>query len=364
MKILLKYNSCSVLISHNLFNESFCNFNILKNKRILIITNKLIASLYLKKLKKLLCNIVTYLEYIIIPDGEQYKTMTTVNSIISVLLKKNYDNNTIIISFGGGVISDISGFIASIYKRGIDIIHIPTTLLSQIDASIGNKTSINHKYGKNMIGTFYEPKLVVIGLNFLNTLSEKEMYSGLSEVIKYSIIMDKNFFFWIEKNLKNLILKKLKFLYKCVVTCCKLKASIVNKNTINNIPRVLLNFGHTFGHAIEKYVNYNDWSHGSAVAVGMIIATYISLNLNIIKIKHAKLIRLLIIKAKLPIFGPENMSINDYINIIKNDKKNNINSINLILPVSIGIAKIFYNVDKKIIAKSILDSEQDLLSKL
>ncbi|MCV2525899.1 MAG: 3-dehydroquinate synthase [Candidatus Lightella neohaematopini] len=364
MKKLLKYNSCNVLISNNLFNELNYNFNIIKNKRILIITNKLIASLYLSKLKKLFDSVTNYLKYIIIPDGEKYKTMTTVNNIILILLKKNYDNNTIIVSFGGGVISDISGFIASIYKRGIDIIHIPTTLLAQVDACIGNKNSINHKYGKNMIGTFYEPKLILIGLNFLNTLPKKEIYSGLSEIIKYGIIMDKNFFFWIKRNLENLISLKLKLLYQCVTTCCKLKVNIINKNKINNTSRVLLNFGHTFGHAIEKYTNYNYWSHGSAIAVGIIIATYVSLNLNIIKIKHAKLIRSLIIKAKLPIIGPKNMNVNDYINIIKYDKKNNVDSINLILPVSIGTAKIFCNVDKKIIIKSILDSKQDLLSKI
>ncbi|MCV2502223.1 MAG: 3-dehydroquinate synthase [Candidatus Lightella neohaematopini] len=364
MKKLLKYNSCNILISDNLFNELDYNFNILKDKKILIITNKLIASLYLNKLKKLFYSVTNYLEHIIIPDGEKYKTMTTVNNVILILLKKNYDSNSIIISFGGGVISDISGFIASIYKRGISIIHIPTTLLAQVDACIGNKNSINHKYGKNMIGTFYEPKLIIIGLNFLNTLSKKEIYSGLSEIIKYSIIMDKNFFFWIEKNLKNLISLKLKFLYQCVITCCKLKINIINKNKIDNISRILLNLGHTFGHAIEKYTNYNYWSHGSAVAVGIIIATYISLNLNIIKVEYAKLIRSLIIKAKLPILGPKNINVNDYINIIKHDKKNNMNGINLVLPISIGTAKIFYNVDKKIIIKSILDSKQDLLSKL
>ncbi|MCV2525154.1 MAG: 3-dehydroquinate synthase [Candidatus Lightella neohaematopini] len=364
MKKLLKYNSCNILISNNLFNELNYNFDILKNKRILIITNKLVASLYLSKLKKLFNSITNYLKYIIIPDGEKYKTMTTVNNIILILLKKNYDNDTIIISFGGGVISDISGFIASIYKRGIDIIHIPTTLLAQVDACIGNKNSINHKYGKNMIGTFYEPKLILIGLNFLNTLPKKEIYSGLSEIIKYGIIMDKNFFFWIKRNLENLISLKLKLLYQCVTTCCKLKVNIINKNKINNTSRVLLNFGHTFGHAIEKYTNYNRWSHGSAIAVGIIIATYVSLNLNIIKIKYAKLIRSLIIKAKLPIIGPKNMNVNDYVNIIKYDKKNNVDSINLVLPVSIGTAKIFYNVDKKIIIKSILDSKQDLLSKI
>ncbi|MCV2508757.1 MAG: 3-dehydroquinate synthase [Candidatus Lightella neohaematopini] len=364
MKKLLKYDSCNILISNNLFNKLNYNFSILRNKRILIITNKLIASLYLSKLKKLLYNTTNYLEHIIIPDGERYKTMTTVNNIILVLLRKNYDNNTIIISFGGGMISDISGFVASIYKRGIDIIHIPTTLLAQVDACIGNKNSINYKYGKNMIGTFYKPKLIIIGLNFLNTLSKKEIYSGLSEVIKYGIIMDKNFFFWVKRNIKNLISLKLKFLYQCVATCCRLKVDIINKDKIDNTSRVLLNFGHTFGHAIEKYTNYNYWSHGSAIAAGIIIATYISLNLNIIKIKHAKLIRSLIIKAKLPILGPKNINVNDYINIIKYDKKNYINSINLVLPVSIGTAKIFYNVDKKIIIKSILDSKQDLLSKL
>ncbi|MCV2525459.1 MAG: 3-dehydroquinate synthase, partial [Candidatus Lightella neohaematopini] len=142
-----------------------------------------------------------------------------------------------------------------------------------------------------MIGTFYEPKLVIIGLNFLNTLSKKEIYSGLSEVIKYGIIMNSNFFFWVKKNINNLILLKLKFLYYCITTCCKLKINIINKNKIDNISRMLLNFGHTFGHAIEQYASYNNWSHGSAVAIGIIIATYISLNLNIITVKQAKLIR-------------------------------------------------------------------------
>ncbi|MCV2528835.1 MAG: 3-dehydroquinate synthase [Candidatus Lightella neohaematopini] len=363
MNKLVKYNSCKVLILNNLFSDSIY-FNILKNKRLLIITNKLIASLYLDKLKKLLYNATNNLEHIIIPNGEKYKNITTVNNIISILLKKNYDSDTIIISFGGGVISDISGFIASIYKRGIDVIHIPTTLLAQVDASIGNKTSINHKCGKNMIGTFYEPKLVIIGLNFLNTLSRKEIYSGLSEVIKYGIVMNSNFFFWVKKNINNLILLKSKSLYYCVTTCCKLKIDIINKNKIDNISRMLLNFGHTFGHAIEQYASYNNWSHGSAVAVGIIIATYVSLNLNIIRIKQAKLIRSVIIKAKLPIFGPKNISINDYINIIKNDKKSNINSINLVLPISIGKARLFYNIDNKVITKSILDSKQDLLSRL
>lgn len=277
---------------------------LLKNKKVFIITNTKLNILYQNFLNNLFNNKnleINEINSIILSDGEKYKNFTSINSILDKLIEKNYTRNSIIISFGGGVIGDLSGFASSIFLRGIKFIQIPTTLLSMIDSSIGGKTGINHSLGKNMIGTFYQPSLVLIDLYFLNTLPEREYNSGLSEIIKYGLMHDYKFFNWIEKNqnyikyLKkndhpsininngnstnineksiNAMNKINEKLIKMIYKSCKIKQIIVEKDEKEeNNSRILLNLGHTFGHSIETVFGYGEWLHGEAVALGMLMA--------------------------------------------------------------------------------------------
>ncbi|UDG80260.1 3-dehydroquinate synthase [Candidatus Annandia pinicola] len=354
IKVKLKKKSYEIIIGNMLLKSNIIDLKKIKKKNILlIITNKKIYNLYINyvfnffKKKKIKYN------FFIVKDGEYYKNMDTVNNILNHLLSNNYDKNTILVSLGGGVIGDITGFVASIYQRGIKFMQIPTTLLSQIDASIGGKTGINHKIGKNMIGTFYQPIKVLTDTFFLKTLSKKELKSGLVEAIKYGIILDKKFFFWIENNIYDLInINKKKILY-CINRCCKIKSYVVKCDEKESNIRLLLNLGHTYGHAIEAFTKYSKWSHGESVASGIIMSCFTSESLNMFKKENTKRIINLFKILDLNIKGPINMNPIDYIKYMIIDKKTTSNKIKLILPTDIGKSIILNNVSIKTITNSI-----------
>ncbi|WP_343189421.1 3-dehydroquinate synthase [Buchnera aphidicola] len=349
----LNDRSYSIFIGSNIFIKKNI-FNKLKfGKKVLLITNFFLFNLYKKKILKLLNFLNIKVDKIIIKDNEKFKSFKTVKLIIKKLLKKKHTRETTLISLGGGVIGDITGFVASIYQRGVKFIQIPTTLLSQVDASIGGKTGINHKFGKNMIGTFWQPISVWIDLNILKTLPKKQLISGLAEVIKYAIIFDKKFFKWLENNILNILKLKKKYLMYCIKKCCKLKSSIISSDEFDYGNRALLNFGHTFGHAIESYFNYEKWLHGEAVSLGMVVASYISEFLGYLKHSSVNRIINLLKKVGLPVNLPKDVSYFSYFPYIIRDKKNTNGIVKFILPLSLGKAKIFNNINKNIIIAAI-----------
>lgn len=320
-------------------------------KQIMIVTNKILSSLYLNILKKKLH--LYNVKVIILPDGEKYKNISSVKKIWDLLIKYGFNRNTTLISLGGGVIGDISGFTASCYQRGISIIHIPTTLLSQVDSSIGGKTGVNHEKVKNMIGSFFQPKAVIIDTDIINTLNNREISAGVSEIIKYSLICDYNFFKWLEKNIIKLLNLNKKILTFSILKSCIIKSNFFIKDEKEKNIRALLNLGHTFGHSIEQYKGYGNLLHGEAISVGIMIATKISIYLGKIKEKNLYRISNLFLKSNLPIYIPIDMKSKNFMNLIKLDKKNLYEKIRLILLNNIGNAYIKNNINEKLLCNII-----------
>lgn len=320
----------------------------------MLITNTTLKKLYLDNLINIFKKKQIFFDISIIPDGEEYKTLSTVQKILSNLLEKKHDRTTTLIAFGGGVIGDITGFCASIYQRGVNFIQIPTTLLAQVDASIGGKTGVNHSLGKNMIGTFYQPISVIIGLNFLQSLPKKELISGMAEVIKYGIILDANFFSWLENNIKPIFMLDKKIIKYCIHKCCKFKIKIIEKDIKdkNNV-RAVLNLGHTYGHAIERYVGYGNWSHGEAISVGIVMASLTSVYIQKLNFKDFKRIKKLLKNFGLPVIGPKNFLPEEYIKYMMRDKKTIAKKLNIILPHKIGKVILHTGIKKDFLLKSI-----------
>ncbi|AWD32765.1 3-dehydroquinate synthase [Candidatus Kinetoplastibacterium sorsogonicusi] len=319
---------------------------------IAIITNNTISSMYIDIIKSSLKSIHKPIIEICLPEGEEYKNLHTLNIIFDNLLKNNFDRKSLLIAFGGGVIGDITGFAASVYMRGIRFIQIPTTLLAQIDSSVGGKTAVNHILGKNMIGSFYQPISVEIDIDVLNTLPKREISAGLAEMIKYGLIIDKNFWEWCENHIKNLINLDQNHLIYAIKRSCELKSFVVSKDEKENNLRAILNFGHTFGHAIESVLGYGKWLHGEAVACGMIQAAELSSNILNLKRSDVERIRSMIKNINCPILAPK-IDIEKWLHAMKVDKKNTNGEINFVLLPEIG-SSIIKSVSNKDIINTIL----------
>lgn len=353
LKINLNDHSYLIKISENIFNLENIFSSLKKGDKLTLVTNTTICNIHKKIVLNYLLKNGFFVDEFIFQDGEKYKNLYSAQLLLSHLLAKHHDRKSVLIALGGGVIGDLTGFVASIYQRGIRFIQIPTTLLSQVDAAIGGKTGVNHILGKNMIGTFWQPELVIININFLHTLPDVQLVSGLAEVIKYAISFDFNFFKWLENNLHDILSLKTSSLLYCIKRCCELKANIISLDERENNCRVLLNLGHTYGHAIEAYFNYSKWLHGEAVSMGIAIALNTSKKLGFLKSEDVKRVLLLLKRAGLPIIAPKNMLPDDYFSYMYRDKKNHFGKIRLVLPISIGKVKIFDNIEKKIMISSI-----------
>ena len=352
MKILnidLGYRSYPIYVGQKLLSDTEIFHRHAKSKTIAIVTNEIVAPLYLNILVETL-GMGKKIIPIVLPDGEVYKNLDTLNLIYDALLKNKAGRDVLLIALGGGVIGDICGFAAASFMRGVDFIQIPTTLLSQVDSSVGGKTGINHRLGKNMVGAFYQPKCVVADINLLNTLPQRELSAGLAEVIKYGLIRDPEFFDWLETNMQQLIDKDSATLIEAVERSCLNKAEVVeaDEHESKKDIRATLNLGHTFGHAIENAMGYGNWLHGEAVAAGMIMAAFMSKELGWLSPSDYQRVRGLIELAGLPIIPPD-ISEDKFLNLMKSDKKTKHNQIYLVLQTSIGRALLTKEYDSEIL---------------
>jgi len=318
---------------------------------VVVVTNTTVAPLYLASLKALLGDI--RLDEVILDDGEAYKTLDSVENIISLLLQNRHDRNTTLIALGGGVVGDICGFAAAIYQRGVNFIQVPTTLLSQVDSSVGGKTGVNHPLGKNMIGAFYQPQCVLADTTSLKTLAPRELAAGLAEVIKYGLIYDAAFFVWLENNIEALNAQDPTAIAYAIRRSCEIKAAVVTEDEREAGLRAILNLGHTFGHAIEAAMGYGNWLHGEAVATGMLIATELSYRLEWVDKSVVERCQSLLEAAKLPLKAPASISNNDFIKHMSVDKKVSDGQINLVLLQALGHAVITHDYDREIMFSAI-----------
>lgn len=302
----------------------------------LVVTNGVVGPLYLEKLLSSLN--IGQLDSLTLPDGEEYKSLATLNSIFDCLLEKKHNRKTTLIALGGGVIGDMTGFAAACYQRGVKFIQIPTTLLAQVDSSVGGKTGVNHRLGKNMIGAFHQPSAVIIDVDTLATLPDRELSAGIAEVIKYGLIADPDFFDWLEKNMDGLLTRDPDLLVYAIERSCRNKARVVAQDEREQGLRAILNFGHTFGHAIETFQNYTGMHHGEAVGVGMHMATVMSGTLGWLKTDDVERTRELISRAKLPLYPPHGMSVDKFLELMAVDKKAVDGRIRLVLLKSVGEA--------------------------
>lgn len=306
--------------------------------QVLIVSNETIAPLYLEKTKLLFSGFSC--STLILKDGERYKTLETLNFIFDKLLLEKHSRTTTLVALGGGVIGDMTGFAAACYQRGVAFIQIPTTLLAQVDSSVGGKTGVNHPLGKNMIGAFHQPSCVVIDVDTLQTLPEREYRSGLAEIIKYGLINDKDFFYWLDSNMQELSSRSSGALVYAIESSCLNKAGIVVEDETETGIRALLNFGHTFGHAIESWQEYKGFLHGEAVAIGSVIASELSCRLGLLSRAENEKIRDIFIRAGLPVVTPADMASSTFVDFMQRDKKVIDGRLRLILLQSIGNAVI------------------------
>ncbi|EPE37804.1 3-dehydroquinate synthase [Candidatus Photodesmus katoptron] len=351
--VCLNKNSYPILIGSGLFSNSEELSFLKKKKRVVIISDYKVALLYSDKLLTLLALFGCDVSLLKLKSGEQYKNLYTFNKIIKYLLEGNYDRDMIIIALGGGVIGDLVGFSAACYCRGVDFIQMPTTLLAQVDSSIGGKTAVNHSLGKNMIGVFYQPKAVIIDTECLLTLSLREFTSGIAEVIKYSIICDQHFFSWLESHLDRLYYFDKIALKYTISCCCRIKAQLVSQDEKESDIRAFLNLGHTFGHAIESALGYGIWLHGEAVSSGIVVASKIAQLQGLISEKEVERIISLLRKARLPVYIPSSISFLDLMKYILRDKKVLSGQLRLVLPTSIGTVKIVKGISKPVIRQAV-----------
>lgn len=353
LHVALDNRAYPIHIGTNLLNQADLILPHLKRKNVAIVTNTTIAPLYLDKLASTLRNAgVTVIE-IILPDGEAYKNTETLNLIYDDLLKNRCERSTTLIALGGGVIGDLTGYAAATYLRGVPFIQIPTTLLSQVDSSVGGKTGINHPLGKNMIGAFYQPKLVLADIDTLQTLPARELSAGLAEVIKYGLIRDADFFDWLETNIGKLLTLDEAAISYAIYRSCQNKAEVVALDEHETGERALLNLGHTFGHAIENAMGYGVWLHGEAVAAGTIMAADLSLRMKWLNADEYKRIHTLLSACNLPLQAPS-LGVTKYLDLMANDKKVADGKIRLILQQGIGKAVITSDYDANKLNETLL----------
>ena len=328
--IHLGERSYPILIGADLLSAPSTWANLPKASSALIVTNTTVAPLFAAAVQAALAPHYAQLHVLALPDGEAHKNWETLNQIFDVLLAKACDRRTVLIALGGGVVGDMTGFAAACYMRGVPFVQVPTTLLAQVDSSVGGKTAINHPLGKNMIGAFYQPERVICDLSTLQSLPARELSAGLAEVIKYGPIADMAFLDWIEAHLDALMARDPQALAWAVERSCQIKAEVVGQDEREGGLRAILNFGHTFGHAIEAGLGFGAWLHGEAVGCGMVMAAHLSHRLGLVDAAFVQRLTRIIERAGLPIVGPA-LGADSYLHHMRLDKKAQAGDIRFVL---------------------------------
>lgn len=336
LKVDLGERSYPILIGEGLLQQADLLRSYVRGTEVMIVTNETIAPLYLEAVEHSLEGL--RVDRVILPDGEQYKNLDYLNRIYDRLLECRHSRNTTLVALGGGVVGDMTGYAAASYQRGVAFIQVPTTLLAQVDSSVGGKTGVNHKLGKNMIGAFHQPQAVLIDTLTLRTLPERELAAGMAEVIKYGAIQDAAFFSWLEQNAKALMALEPTAVAEAIERSCRCKAEVVAADEKEGGIRAILNFGHTFGHAIETFTGYTEWLHGEAVATGMVMAADLSRRLGWIDQPAVDRIVELIRACNLPAVPPATMSSADFRRLMAVDKKVLDGQLRLVLLKELGKA--------------------------
>lgn len=349
LSVDLGERSYPIYINSDLLNRADLLRPCIPGKQVLIVTNETIAPLYLERLQTLLDGYEV--ESIILPDGEQYKTLEITTRIFDLLLQKHFNRTASLIALGGGVIGDMTGFAAACYQRGVYFIQVPTTLLAQVDSSVGGKTGVNHPLGKNMIGAFYQPQCVLADISTLNTLDDRQLSAGIAEVIKYGLIRDYEFFVWLEKNIDRLVARDSEALAYAVERSCQNKAEVVAADEREGGQRALLNLGHTFGHAIETGTGYGTWLHGEGVSCGMLMAADLSHRLEWLTSAELERIQSLLLQAKLPVLAPQELSTEQFLELMSVDKKVLAGKLRLVLLKGIGKSLVTEDFDHQLLLK-------------
>lgn len=316
--------SYPITIGTGLLGDPGTYLNLPAASTALIVSNETVAPLYAQSLQLALQVQYSKVLQLILPDGEVHKDWPTLQLIFDALLANNCDRKTVLFALGGGVVGDMTGFAAACYMRGVPFVQVPTTLLAQVDSSVGGKTAINHPLGKNMVGAFYQPERVICDLDLLQTLPARELSAGLAEIIKYGPIADMAFLDWIEANLEALLAREPAALAYAIRRSCEIKAAVVGKDERETGLRAILNFGHTFGHAIESGLGYGQWLHGEGVGCGMVMAARLSAAMGLVDEAFVRRLRALIERAGLPVTGPRlspSDSAGRYLELMRVDKK-------------------------------------------
>ena len=353
LNVGLGERSYPIHIGRDLLNHPELLLDFIPTKRAVVVTNTTVAPLYLERVKTQLAQHGVQLQSIILPDGEQYKTATSLHQIYDELLEQRSERNTPLIALGGGVIGDMTGYAAATYLRGVPFIQIPTTLLAQVDSSVGGKTGINHPLGKNMIGAFYQPQVVIAYSSTLNTLPDQELRAGLAEVIKYGLIRDVEFLHWLDQNMARLLVRDADALQYAIARSCQHKADVVGADERESGERATLNLGHTFGHAIENGMGYGVWLHGEAVAAGTVMAADLSARLGWLSEADVKRVRNLFEKAGLPTQSPK-LGVEKYLALMGLDKKVVGGKIRFVLLKSLGNAVITDAVPAELLRQTLV----------
>lgn len=353
LHIDLSDRSYPILIGADLLGRTATWQNLPSASQAVIVTNQTVAPLYLDRLKDALSQRFSRVQSVILPDGESFKNWETLQTLFDALLQHACDRKTLMFALGGGVVGDMTGFAAACYMRGVPFVQVPTTLLAQVDSSVGGKTGINHPLGKNMIGAFYQPVQVVCDLSTLHTLPDREFSAGLAEVIKYGPIYDLDFLSWIERHMDDLMLRDPEALAYAVRRCCEIKAAVVSQDERESGLRAILNFGHTFGHAIEAGMGYGSWLHGEAVGCGMVMAARLSHAMGLLHQDRVTALKVLIQRAGLPTVAPRLADGSDnaiaYLSHMRVDKKAEAGLIRFVLVDDAGQAHLTAVPDQRVV---------------
>ena len=350
LDVSLAERSYPIYIDRDLLGQDLIRRHV-RGNQVMVVTNETIAPLYLDAVTRGLGDLQC--DTLILPDGEQHKTLATLERIFDALMAHRHSRTTTLVALGGGVIGDMVGFAAACYQRGVDFIQVPTTLLAQVDSSVGGKTAVNHPRGKNMIGAFHQPRAVVIDTAVLDTLPEREFAAGMAEVIKYGLIRDPEFFQWLLDNQAALAARDTAPVAEAILRSCRNKAEVVAADETEQGNRALLNLGHTFGHAMETFTGYRDWLHGEAVSAGMVMAARMSLELGWLKQADLDRVSDSLAAWKLPVTAPEGMARADFSELMALDKKVQNGRLRLVLLNQIGDALVTGEYDPNALTRTL-----------